>query len=161
MRAHLRHLENTIELVFVHPSAHWSPQPKWQVDRFSRFCTAYGTKCLHFTMGAPVHQKCPFAWGIWTSHVTHDTLGPCKPTTDMAPRLVQPCLHRWPQSVPIWFACFALIIVPSHVGVWTPCPPKSGTQMATWSFQPFLQGWLVWQTDRSCWSTALAYTNWP
>jgi len=75
------------------------------------------------------------------------------------------CLHRWPQSVPIWFVCFALKIVPSHVGIWTPCnslgPHESGTQMATWSFQPFLQGSLVWQTDRSCWSRALAYTNWP
>ena len=28
-------------------------------------------------------------------------------------------------------------------------PPESGTQMATWSFQPFLQGSLVWQTDRA------------
>jgi len=28
-------------------------------------------------------------------------------------------------------------------------PPKSGTQMATWSFQPFLQGSLVWQIDRA------------
>jgi len=28
-------------------------------------------------------------------------------------------------------------------------PPESGTQIATWSFQPFLQGSLVWQTDRA------------
>jgi len=27
-------------------------------------------------------------------------------------------------------------------------PPESGTQMVTWSFQPFLQGSLVWHTDR-------------
>jgi len=53
MRAHWRHLGNTIEL--VQPSAHWSPQPKWQMDRFSRFCTAYGTMCLYFTMGTPIH----------------------------------------------------------------------------------------------------------
>jgi len=26
-------------------------------------------------------------------------------------------------------------------------PPESGTQMVTWSFQPFLQGSLVWHTD--------------
>ena len=25
-------------------------------------------------MGAPIHQNCPFPWGIWTSHVTHDAL---------------------------------------------------------------------------------------
>jgi len=67
-RAHWRHLANMIEL--VHPSAHSSPQSKRQMDKFSRFCTAYGRKCLYFTMGAPIHQNCPFPWGIWTSHVT-------------------------------------------------------------------------------------------
>ena len=40
MWAHWRHLANTIELVL--PSAHSSPQPKRQIDRFSRFCTAHG-----------------------------------------------------------------------------------------------------------------------
>jgi len=119
MRAHWRHLANTIEL--VHPSVNSSPQPKRQMDRFSRFCTAYGTKCLYFTMGALIQQNCPFPPGIWTSHVTHDALRPCEPTTETARRSVQPCLHRWPQSVPIWFACFALKIVPSHVGIWTSC----------------------------------------
>jgi len=91
------------------------------MDRFSRFCTAYGRKFLYFTMGALIHQNCPFPPGIWTSHVTHDALGPCEPTTETAPRSVQPCLHRWPQSVPIWFACFAIKIVPFHVGIWTSC----------------------------------------
>jgi len=61
-------LANMIEL--MHPSAHSSPQPIRQMDRFSRFCTAYGRKCLYFTMGAPIHQNCPFPCGIWTSHVT-------------------------------------------------------------------------------------------
>ena len=66
--AYWRHLANTIKL--VHPSAHSSPQSKRQMDRFSRFCTAYGRKCLYFTMGAPIHQNCPFPWGsgVWTSH---------------------------------------------------------------------------------------------
>jgi len=150
MRAHWRHLANTIEP--VHPSAHSSPQPKRQMDRFSRFCTAYGTKCLYFTVGALIHQNCPFPPGIWTSHVTHDALGPGEPITETAPRSVQPCLHRWPQSVPMWFACFALKIVPFHVGIWTSCntwfigPTRVRKQMATWLFQPFLQGSLVWQT---------------
>jgi len=85
-----------------------APQSKRQMDRFSRFCAAYGTKCLHFTMGTPMPQNCSLPWGIWTSHVTHDALGPCEPTTETAPRSVQPCLYRWPQSVPIWFACFAI-----------------------------------------------------
>jgi len=63
MRAHWRHLANTIEL--VHSSAHSSPQPKWQMDRFSHFCRAYGTKCLFFTMGAPIHQNCPLPCNTW------------------------------------------------------------------------------------------------
>jgi len=39
-------------------------------------------------------------------------------------------------------------------GIWTPSntwhlgPPESLTQTASWLVQPFLQGWLVWQTDR-------------
>jgi len=52
IRAHWRHLANTIEL--VHPSAHSSSHSKRQMDRFSRFCTAYARKCLYFTMGAPI-----------------------------------------------------------------------------------------------------------
>ena len=70
---------------------------------------------------APIHQKCPFPRAIRTCHVTHDALGPCEPTTETAPQSVQPCLHRWPQSVPIWFACYTLKIVTFHVGIWTSC----------------------------------------
>jgi len=77
MRAHWRHLANTIEL--VHPLAHSSPQSKRQMDRFSRFCTAYGRKCLYFTMGAPIHQNCPFPFKIWTFHITHDAWAHASP----------------------------------------------------------------------------------
>jgi len=93
VRAHWRHLANTLEL--VHPSAHSSPQPIRQMDRFSRFCTAYDRKCLYFTMSAPIHKSCPFPWGIiWTSHVTHDAFGPNESTTQTAPRSVELSLHR-------------------------------------------------------------------
>jgi len=78
--------KGTSAIELVHPSAQSSPQSKRQMDRFSRFCTAYGRKCLYFTMGAPIHQNCPFPWGIWTSHVTRDAFGPCEPTTQTAPR---------------------------------------------------------------------------
>ena len=61
MKAHWRHLANTIER--VHPTAHLSPRPKRQIDRFSRFCTADGRKCLYFTMGTLIHQNCPFPCG--------------------------------------------------------------------------------------------------
>jgi len=70
------------------------------------FCTAYGRKCLYFTMVTPIHQSCPFPWVIWTCYITHDALGPCKPTTQTAPRSVQLCLHRWLQSVPILVCLF-------------------------------------------------------
>jgi len=87
---HWRHLANTTEL--VHPSAHSSPQSKWQMDRFSCFCTAYGRKCLYFTMGAPIHQKCPFPWGIWTSHVTRGAFGPSPfPQIDIIGAMVIVC----------------------------------------------------------------------
>jgi len=37
--SHWSHLANTIELVL--PSPQLNPQPKWQIDRFSHFCTAH------------------------------------------------------------------------------------------------------------------------
>jgi len=61
MRAHWYRLANTIELVL--PSAHPSPQPKQQIDRFSRFCTAHCRKSLYFTMGALFTKNFPFPWG--------------------------------------------------------------------------------------------------
>jgi len=64
MRAHWRHLANTFELV-LH-SVHPSPKLKWQVDWFSRFCTAHGRKSPHFTMDAPIPQNWPFPCGIRT-----------------------------------------------------------------------------------------------
>jgi len=54
-----------------------------------------------------------------------------------------------------WFACFpSKLPLPTLAsGPRLICgslaPPESGTQMATWLFQPFLQGWLTeWQKDR-------------
>jgi len=64
MWAHWRHLANMIELVL--PSAHPSPQPKRQIDRFSRLCTAHVRESLYFTTGNSFPQNCPFPCGIWT-----------------------------------------------------------------------------------------------
>jgi len=64
LRAHWRHLANMIELV-LH-SAHPSPQPKLQIDRFSHFCTAH-ERSLYFTRGCPFPlQNCSFPLRIWT-----------------------------------------------------------------------------------------------
>jgi len=121
IRAHWRHLANRIEC--VHPSAHSSPQPKRQMDRFSRFCTAYDKKCVYFTMSTPVHQNCPFPWGIWTSHVTHNAFGPCESTIQMAPRSVQSsCTDD--SGVSILYNGLPVSpvkIAPSHVGIWISC----------------------------------------
>jgi len=138
IRAHWRHLANTIEL--VHPSTHSSPQSKRQMDRFSRFCTAYGRKCLYFAIGASIHQNCPFPSGIWTSHVTRDAFRPCEPRTQTAPRSVQPSLHIWPRSVsivynglPVFPSKLPLPILASgpHAIRASLGPPESGMQMVT------------------------------
>jgi len=122
MRPHWCHLVNTIE--FVHPSSHWSPQPKRQMDRFSRFCTAYGRKCLYCTMGAHIYQNCPFPWGIWTSRVTHDAFGILRAHNPNGTSIGSAVSAQMTAECPYtlqWFACFLLKIAPSHVGVWTSC----------------------------------------
>jgi len=55
MRAHWRLLANTTELVL--PSAHPIPQPKRQIDRFSRFCT------VHVRVSSRACRGMPFPWG--------------------------------------------------------------------------------------------------
>jgi len=43
--------------------AHPSPNPKRHLDRFSRFCTAYGSESLYFTTGRPFFPlKLPHPW---------------------------------------------------------------------------------------------------
>jgi len=120
VRAHWRHLANTIELVY--PSAHSSPQPIRQIHRFSRFCTAYSRKCLYFTMGAPIHQNCPFPWGIiWTSHVTHDAFAQTSPQPKRhLDRFRRLCTDDRGVSLYFTMVClFSLKIAHSHVGIWT------------------------------------------
>jgi len=84
-------LANTIELVL--PSAHLSPRPKLQIDRFSHFCTAHGRKSLYFSV-APFPPKLPLHIGVLNPHLIYDSLGPSEPTTETASGLVQPFLHR-------------------------------------------------------------------
>ena len=152
MRAQWRHLANTFEL--VHPSAHSSPQLKWQIDRLSGFCTAHSTaESAYNLQQVPLSTRiAPSNVGSWP-HITHDALGPCEPTTQTAPRSVQPCLYRQPWSVPILYNGLPVfpfklplpMLAPGpHVIRGSLGPPESGIQMETWSFQPFLQGSLVW-----------------
>ena len=85
MKAHWHHMPNTIEL--VPPWAHSSPQPKQQIDRFSRFCTAHDRKSLYSTMGAPFLRIAPIHGGPGP-HLAHDSLGPYEPITQTASRSV-------------------------------------------------------------------------
>ena len=116
MTADWRHLANTIEL--VHPSAHSSRQPKRQMDRFSRFCTAHGRKCLYFTMGAPIHQNCSFSWGIWTPSNT--ILGPTPAQNPNCTSIGSAVFAQMTAECPYalqWFARFLLKIAPHHGGL--------------------------------------------
>ena len=72
MWAHWRHLANSIEFVLL--SAHRSPPPKRQIDRFSRFCTAHGRKFLYFRIGDTFPATVPSRWGHLDPHLTHDSL---------------------------------------------------------------------------------------
>ena len=61
MRARWRHVAGTTELML--PSAHPSPEPKRQIDRFRRFCTGKVTSGMLGHAHSP--NNCPFAWRIW------------------------------------------------------------------------------------------------
>jgi len=136
MRALWRHLANTIEL--VHPSAELSPPPKRQIDRFSRFCTAHDRKCLYFTMGAPIHQNCPFAWVIWTPYLTHDSCAHASPNTN-GTSIGSAVLHRWLQSIPILYngspvSPSKLSLLMGYPGIWTPCNTFQPAVRRHWYF---------------------------
>jgi len=101
MWTHSHHLANTNQLVLL--SAHPNPQPKWQIDWFNRFCTAYGRKSLYFTMGDPFPKNCLFSWGYLDPHLIRDSLGQSEPTVQTALRSVQLFSHRWPQRAAILY----------------------------------------------------------
>jgi len=129
MRAHWRHLANTIEPVL--PSAHPSPQSKRQINPFSLSCTAHGRKSLYlqWTLLPP---KLPLAMGDLDPHLIYGSMGPSESSTQMVSWSFQPFLHRRPQSVPILYngTPLPLLIAPSHGG--------SGPQSNTWFPGPTL-----------------------
>jgi len=142
LRAHWRHLANTIELLLS--SAHQSSWSKRQINRFSCSSTAHGRMFLYLQR-ALFPKNCPFPWSDLNPCLTHGSLGWPEFSTQAASRSVQPFLHRQLQSPYTlqWDASCPTSKLPGSLG-----PPKSSTQMASQSVQPFLQGSLVWQTDR-------------
>ena len=157
---HWRHLVNMIE--FVHPLAHSSPQPKWQINRFSHFCTAHG----RVSSGIPPVRHAPFLWGIWTPS-NNDYLGPSKPKIQTASRSVQPfytddcrvsCTLQWVALLPASKLPLPMGDVDPHVILSSLGPPEFSTQTASWSVQLFSQGSLVWQTDHTARSVTISCT---
>ena len=93
-------------------------------------------------------------------------LGPTMSKSQTTSRAVQLsfCKAHGRESVYITTGCS---FAPSDAGIWTPLihgccfdPPESSTQTASRLVQPFLQGSILWQTDRQKdWQTTLLGNN--
>jgi len=124
VRAHWRHLVNTIELVL--PSTLPSPQPKRQIDRFSRFCTAHDRKCLYFTMGTlNFPQNCHLLVGDRDPHLFHDSLGQTEPTIKLHHNRFS-YFRTGDRRVSLHFTMGAPFPqnCPFPLGIWTPCKTR-------------------------------------
>jgi len=154
VRALWRHLVNMIELVL--PSATRVHNPNSKLIGSATFAqptavSPYTLQCAHLSP-----KIAPSRRGIWTPFNTW-FLGPSELTNQIAFRSVQQFLHRWLQSVPMlnngmplppWKLSISMGASGPHLIHGSLGPPKSSTQTASQSLQPFLQGSLVWQTDR-------------
>jgi len=101
-------LANMIELVL--PSAHPSPQPKRQIDRFSNFCTAHCKKSLYFTVGKPFPK-------IATSH------GRSEPPSNSW--FLEPFWDDNPTSTMIDLAVYVQVTAACpYTLLWAPLSPK-------------------------------------
>jgi len=75
-------------------------------------------------------------------------------TTVECPYTLQWDAHSPPKICPFPWGDLDLHLIHGFPG-----RPKSSTQMAAWSVQPFLQGSLVWQTDRPRYSVGQNRTH--
>jgi len=91
VKTHWRHLANSIELAL--PSAHPSPQPKRQIDRFSRFCTDHGPYRPTLRQSR-LSLKIASTHGGFGPHLINHSLGPSELITQTTFQSVQPLLHR-------------------------------------------------------------------
>ena len=130
-----------IGVILSDMSRHARPTPSGLI---LLICTEHGRKSLYFTMGDPFPKNCRFLRGFWTPGKT---------------RFIGPIGAHKPNGVSIGSAVFPQKTVDcpytSQPDAHSPHliraplgPAKSSTQMASRSVQPFLQGSLVWQTDR-------------
>jgi len=134
IRAHSRHLANTIEV--VHPSAHSSPQSKRQMERFSRFCTV---SILY--NGRPYPPELPLPMGdldLPCNTLCFRPMGAHNPNgtsigSAVFAQMTAECLYslQWfvcsPSKLPLpMLASGPHIVIRGSFG-----PPESGTQMVT------------------------------
>ena len=153
MHSHVGTLAPPGKYYWTCASAHPSPQPEQQIDRFRHFCTSHGRKSLYFTMGCPFPPKLPLPMGDLELHLTR-FLGPIrannlKGISIGSASFAQQCPYTiqrdalLPLKMPLPMGDLDLHLIRGSLD-----PPESSTQMASRSVQPFLQGSLVWQTDR-------------
>jgi len=90
VRAHWRHLANTIEPVL--PSAHPSPQPKRKIDRVSLFAQLTAESPYTLQWATLSYKITASLGGIYRPHLIHGSLGPLESLTQTASRSVQPFL---------------------------------------------------------------------
>jgi len=136
------------------PWAHPNPQPKRHLDPFNHFCTAYGTDSLYFTMGRPLPSNCPFP-SIWSESNTWflgriRVYNPNSISNGSAAfaQLSAYCRYTLQWAAPLPQNCPFPSGSGPHLIHGSLGSPDSSTQMAYWSVEPFLQGSLLWQTDR-------------
>ena len=149
-------LANTImNSCFLWPTRVHNPNGKPIGLAVSAQLTAESPYTLQWATLSP--KTFPFSWGIWTP-ISSWFLGPFR---DYNPkwhldRLCRFCTDDRRVSLPILYngTPFAPTKLPLPLGIWNPSntwflgPPESLTQTAARSLHPFLQGSLVWQTDR-------------
>jgi len=143
-------------ILFMIPWGRPSPQSKLHHNQFGYFRIGDRRVFLNFTMGAPFPQNCPFPWGIWTACKTR-FLGPIRAhnansisiSRAVFPQTTVECPYtlQWDAHSPPKICPFPWGDLNSHLILGPLGPPKSSTQTASWSVQPFLQGSLVWQTN--------------
>jgi len=141
MRAHWCNLANTTELVL--PSAHLSPQPKRQINRFSRFCTTHSRKSLYFQW-VPLSSKIAQSHGGSGPPFNTWFLGPIEAHNPngisigsvVFAQMTTECSYslQWDASPP-QNCLFQFLWTPSNT--WFLGPPESSIQTVSQSVQPF------------------------
>jgi len=94
-------IEDLYPIKYVVPRVHSTQHPKRHPD--SAVCAQLMAQSPHILQWAPLSTKIAPSNAYLDPDLLHDCLGPCKPTTQMASRSIQPFLHSSPQSIPILY----------------------------------------------------------